>query len=53
MVPGASNDVIESRFHWEAPLVDRCTRAEYYLLPHRTEPVVWQFRADLFSDLSP
>ena len=25
--------VIESRVHWEEPLVDSCMRAEYYLLP--------------------
>ncbi len=36
MVPGVSNEVLESHIHREklpGPLVDRCARAGYYLLP--------------------
>ncbi len=56
MVQGVSNEVLESHIHREklpGPLVDRCARAGYYLLPPSDGFYVWRFRAHLFSGLSP
>jgi hypothetical protein len=56
-IPEVSNEVMKShiwREEWLELFVDRCVMAEYYLLPpFRMNPVVWRFRADLFSDLLP